>query len=484
MSASPILATRNLGLDIGGATIVADVELEVLDGELLAVIGPNGAGKTTLFNLVSGLRRPTSGSVELDGVDVTEQPPYRRAKAGLGRTFQVSNVFPLLSVHENVRLSAEAAIGGTMRIWRRATAVPDAVARATWAIARVGLADREWWPAGLLSHGDKRKLELAMLLAADPRVLLLDEPMAGVSMEDVPELVELIRSVHADEGKTVLMVEHHMEVVIGLAQRIAVMHDGALLAVDTPDGDHGERDGAAGLPRGGALVPPLVSVQRSARLPRRVACPAGDLVRRPGRRRHGAARPQRRRQDHDPARPHRARRAPRHGRAGGGGHHGACARTGSSAAASATSPRIATSSRRSPSTRTCAWPSGTPSRGTTSSTTCSRSCATRGQAGGGNALGRAAADARDRPRAPERQPPAAGRRAHEGPVAAARHRGRARARARLGAHDRLLVEQNLGVVQRVARDAVVLDTGRVVHVGPARELLDDKPAIHRMLGVG
>jgi branched-chain amino acid transport system ATP-binding protein len=235
VSASPILATRNLGLDIGGATIVAGVELEVLDGELVAVIGPNGAGKTTLFNLVSGLRRPTSGSVELDGVDVTEQPPYKRAKAGIGRTFQVSNVFPLLSVHENVRLSAEAAMGGTMRIWRRASGVRDAVARATWAIGRVGLADREWWTAGLLSHGDKRKLELGMLLAADKRVLLLDEPMAGVSMEDVPELVELIRSVHADEGKTVLMVEHHMEVVIGLAQRIAVMHGGELLAVDTPD---------------------------------------------------------------------------------------------------------------------------------------------------------------------------------------------------------------------------------------------------------
>ena len=104
--------------------------------------------------------------------------------------------------------------------------VEDAVARASWAVARVGLEAREYWPAGMLSHGDKRKLELAMLLGADKRVLLLDEPMAGVSMEDVPELVELIRSVHVDEGKTVLMVEHHMEVVIGLAQRIAVMHGG------------------------------------------------------------------------------------------------------------------------------------------------------------------------------------------------------------------------------------------------------------------
>jgi branched-chain amino acid transport system ATP-binding protein len=199
------------------------------------VIGPNGAGKTTLFNLMSGLLRPTSGSIELDGVDVTRQPPFRRTRAGLGRTFQVSNVFPLLPALENVRLAAEAALGGTMRIWRRAEGVREAVDRAVWALGRVGLGGREKVLAGSLSHGDKRKLELAMLLAGTPRVLLLDEPMAGVSVEDVPELVELIRSVHHDEGKTVLMVEHHMEVVTGLAQRIAVMHHGSLLAVGTPD---------------------------------------------------------------------------------------------------------------------------------------------------------------------------------------------------------------------------------------------------------
>jgi branched-chain amino acid transport system ATP-binding protein len=235
VSASPILATRDLGLVIGGATIVTDVGLEVREGELLAVIGPNGAGKTTLFNLISGLLRPTSGSVELDGADITGQPPFRRTRAGIGRTFQVSNVFPLLDAHENVRLAAEAALGGTMRIWRRATQVREAAERARWALDRVGLGARGATPAGLLSHGDKRKLELAMLLAGRPRVILLDEPFAGVSMEDVPELVELIRSVHVDEGKTVLMVEHHMEVVTGLAQRIAVLHHGSLLAVDTPD---------------------------------------------------------------------------------------------------------------------------------------------------------------------------------------------------------------------------------------------------------
>jgi branched-chain amino acid transport system ATP-binding protein len=235
VTSAPILVTRNLGLDIGGARIVADVSLEVRAGEFVGIIGPNGAGKTTLFNLLSGLLRPTAGSVELHGRDVTGAAPFRRTRAGLGRTFQVSSVFPLLSVHENVRLAAEAELGGVLRIWRRAASVIEARERAHWALERVGLHARAAWAAGLLSHGDKRKLEIAMLLAGRPDVILLDEPMAGVSVEDVDELVELIGSVHRDEGKTVLMVEHRMEVVIGLAQRIAVMHHGALLAFDEPE---------------------------------------------------------------------------------------------------------------------------------------------------------------------------------------------------------------------------------------------------------
>ncbi len=232
---APILATRDLGLDIGGARIVADVSLEVAEGELVGIIGPNGAGKTTLFNLLSGTIRPTAGSVELDGKDVTHEPPHRRTQAGLGRTFQVSSVFPLLPVGENVRLAAEARIGGSLSIVRRAARFAPALDRASTALERVGLAERALWPAGMLSHGDKRKLEIAMLLAADPRVILLDEPMAGVSVEDVDGLVEVIRSVHEAEGRTVLMVEHRMEVVVGLAQRIAVMHHGSLLAFDTPE---------------------------------------------------------------------------------------------------------------------------------------------------------------------------------------------------------------------------------------------------------
>ena len=232
---APLLITRDLGLDIGGATIVAGVDLEVAEGEFVGIIGPNGAGKTSLFNLLSGLYRPTAGHVELHGREITNETPHRRTQLGLGRTFQISSVFPRLSVLENARLAAEASLGGTMRVWRRAASFRAALDRARWALGRVGLGERERSAAGALAHGDKRKLELAMLLAGDPHVILLDEPMAGVSAGDVPALVEVIRSVHAEEGKTVLMVEHHIGVVTGLAQRIAVMHHGALLAVDTPE---------------------------------------------------------------------------------------------------------------------------------------------------------------------------------------------------------------------------------------------------------
>lgn len=235
MSEAPILATRHLGLQIGGATIVADVTVEVAEGEFLGIIGPNGAGKTSFFNLVTGLYRPTSGSIELDGVEITNAPPYRRTAAGLGRTFQISSVFPRLSVLENVRLAAEAGMGGALRIWRRAAGLREAVDRARWALGRVGLGRRERTFAGSLSHGDKRKLELAMILARDPRVILLDEPMAGVSIEDMPGLVEVIKSVQQEERKTVLMVEHHIHVVTGVAERIAVMHHGAVLACDTTE---------------------------------------------------------------------------------------------------------------------------------------------------------------------------------------------------------------------------------------------------------
>ncbi|MDG4790085.1 ABC transporter ATP-binding protein [Micromonospora sp. WMMD1102] len=229
-----MLATRDLTWRIGEVAIVDGVDLELAPGEFLGVIGPNGAGKTSLFNLVSGLRRPTAGQVLLDGTDIGALPPYQRARRGLGRTFQASSVFGSLSVRENVRLAVQAHRGGSMKLWRRAAADREVVAAADTALDRVGLAHRAEALAGTLAHGEKRKLEIALLLAGEPRVMLLDEPMAGVSAEDVPELVEVIRSLTGDSGRAVLMVEHHMDVILGLADRIAVMHHGALLACDVP----------------------------------------------------------------------------------------------------------------------------------------------------------------------------------------------------------------------------------------------------------
>lgn len=229
---STILRTRELGLRFGGATIIDDVSLEVREGEFMALIGPNGAGKTSLFNLFSGLYKPSGGSIEFAGRDVTGEPPYRRARLGLGRTFQTSSVFPQLSVLENARLAAQASQGGAFRIWRRASAGREEARRS---LEVVGLLDRESAEAGLLSHGDKRKLELAILLCGKPRLVLLDEPTAGVSVEDVPEMMRVIRAIHQEEGKTVLMVEHRMDVIVGLSDRMAVMHQGFLLACDTPE---------------------------------------------------------------------------------------------------------------------------------------------------------------------------------------------------------------------------------------------------------
>ncbi|MGN9802198.1 MULTISPECIES: ABC transporter ATP-binding protein [Micromonospora] len=230
-----MLATRGLTWRIGEVAIVDSVYLDLAPGEFLGVIGPNGAGKTSLFNLITGLRRPTEGRILLDGEDVTALPPHRRARLGLGRTFQASSVFGSLTVRENVRLAVQAYRGGSMKLWRRAAADREVAAAADAALDRVGLHHRGAALAGTLAHGEKRKLEIALLLAGEPRVMLLDEPMAGVSAEDVPELVAVIKSLTGDSGRAVLMVEHHMDVILELADRIAVMHHGALLACDTPD---------------------------------------------------------------------------------------------------------------------------------------------------------------------------------------------------------------------------------------------------------
>ncbi|MDN5851955.1 MAG: ABC transporter ATP-binding protein [Actinomycetia bacterium] len=234
MAQRAILATEELGLAIGGARILDDVSLRVRDGEFLAVIGPNGAGKTSLFNLLSGLYRPTTGRIEFDGKDVTSQPPFRRARSGLIRSFQVTSVFGMLSVLDNVLVAARAHLGGSWKVWRRAAGDRDAIERARLVLAEVGLHADADVAAASLSHGDKRKLEIAIALAGEPRVLLLDEPTAGMGVEDVPAVMSVVRDIQR-RGTTVVMVEHRMDVVVELADRMAVMHHGALLACDTPE---------------------------------------------------------------------------------------------------------------------------------------------------------------------------------------------------------------------------------------------------------
>lgn len=228
------LRVEGLGLRIGGATILKDVDLDVAPGSLVGVIGPNGAGKTTLFNAVSGVIRPTEGRILLDGEDVTRLSVPRRARAGLGRTFQTSSLFPQLTVLENVRIAVQAASGGSYSLLRFPKRTDDASQQAIALLEEVGMGHRLDVRAGDISHGDKRKLEIAVLLATRSRLVLLDEPMAGVASGDVAGLVENIRAMQRDSGCTVLMVEHHIEVLMGLVDVVAVMYFGSIIAVDTP----------------------------------------------------------------------------------------------------------------------------------------------------------------------------------------------------------------------------------------------------------
>jgi branched-chain amino acid transport system ATP-binding protein len=232
---SVALSGRALNLVVDGHHILVDVGVDVAAGEFLAIIGPNGAGKTSLINVLSAATPPSSGSVHLHGRDITGQPPHRVARAGLGRTFQTSNLFLGRSLLENARLAANGKDSRLRTGFRRVRRNDPATARARESLDLVGLGRRPARLAATLSHGERRKLELAMVLAQGASVILLDEPMAGVSVGDVPELVELIRRVHREQGKTTVMVEHHMHVVLDLAQRIGVLHHGAMIAIGPPD---------------------------------------------------------------------------------------------------------------------------------------------------------------------------------------------------------------------------------------------------------
>ncbi len=226
---------EDLSLSIGGALILEGITLDVNENETLGIIGPNGAGKTSLFNLLSGIRKPTRGKIRLGPTDITHMSVHRRAQLGIARTFQTSSIFTNLTLLENVRIAAQAASGKSMNFTRNAYKFEEIVAQSYELLDHVGLKTQALQRAGSLSHGDKRLLEIALVLASKAKIVLLDEPMAGMSVENVPALVEIIRTLATVHKKTVLIVEHHMEVILGLADRIAVLNYGELLVCDTPD---------------------------------------------------------------------------------------------------------------------------------------------------------------------------------------------------------------------------------------------------------
>jgi len=230
MSADPVLHLHGVHKAFGRTAVLRGVDLALRAGERCALIGPNGAGKSSLFNVISGVARADSGRVVLDSRDITRLPPQRINRLGLARSFQVSSLFPRLSAFDNVRCAVLWTLGYRYAFWRRLSRLRDAGERAHAVLARVGLQARARVPAGALSYAEQRALELAVTIAADAGVILLDEPTAGMSRSEAQAMVTLIREVTA--GKTLLMVEHDMQVVFDLADRIAVMDEGRIVACD------------------------------------------------------------------------------------------------------------------------------------------------------------------------------------------------------------------------------------------------------------
>lgn len=238
-----MLRTRGLTKKFGGVTATDSVDFE-LGEELTSLIGPNGAGKTTFFNLLTGALEPTTGTVELntDGewVDITGRSPHETAQLGIHRSYQITNVFPTVSVLENVRIASQAHGENSLRFWRNVNAFGEHHEEAYAILDRVGLAEKAEVTAQNLSHGEKRQLEVGIALAGDPDVLLLDEPNAGVSSEGVDDIKALVEDVATDHA--VLLVEHNMDIVMDVSERIVVLNQGAVIADDAPENIRGDPD--------------------------------------------------------------------------------------------------------------------------------------------------------------------------------------------------------------------------------------------------
>ena len=230
---SVLLRTKTLSKSFGSLAAVRDVSLEFHAGEIHAVIGPNGAGKTTFLNLLSGELSPTAGSLHFDGATITHWSPDRRARAGIGRSFQHSSVFEDLTTFENARLAAQTKLPSSFRFFRPATRYDLVNASASAVLDELGLAESVDVAAGEISHGEQRQLEIAMLMAIEPKLMLLDEPTSGMGRAETTELVETLRAL--SRKHTLVLVEHDMDVVFTLANRITVMVNGAVLASGSPE---------------------------------------------------------------------------------------------------------------------------------------------------------------------------------------------------------------------------------------------------------
>jgi branched-chain amino acid transport system ATP-binding protein len=227
----PVLETRSLSMSFGGLRAVDNVSLKVERNRITTVIGPNGAGKSTLFNLISGALRPLAGQVRIDGIDYTGAPPYRLHAAGVARSFQITNLMSELPVAENLRLAAQV-LERPHRLWLPISASHIARARVLELLERFGLADKAQVPVARLSHGDQRRLEVAVALASRPRLIMLDEPTQGMSHGDTEDTAALIRSLSADV--TVLLIEHDIGLVMSLSDHVVVMHQGQKIAEGSP----------------------------------------------------------------------------------------------------------------------------------------------------------------------------------------------------------------------------------------------------------
>ncbi len=229
-----MLETQALTIRFGGHAAVDGVSCAFRSGTLTSIVGPNGAGKTTYFNLISGQLPATSGKVLLNGHDITRLPAPRRTLLGLGRAFQLTNLFPNLTALENVRLAVQVKSGKALDLLSRTSTHRELGDRAREHLAAVSLADRADAVAATLPHGDQRKLEVAILLALEPDIFMFDEPTAGMSIDDVPTVLETIAAIKRRGDKTILLVEHKMDVVRSLSDRIVVLHQGKLVADGTP----------------------------------------------------------------------------------------------------------------------------------------------------------------------------------------------------------------------------------------------------------